>query len=172
MTRYVLARAEPPGSVLGTTSHEGLSVDDRHMLRRVPALLLTAMLGCAGTTPAPETPAPGDDGAETAPVAVSFSAEQVDRGRADFGILCGECHGPSEFRGTNFLFRWRRQSAWDFFRTVSTTMPENAPGSLSDEEYVDVISFILEMNGYSAGEGELPATEAALDRLLMDGGGR
>ena len=141
------------------------------MLHRVPALLLTAMLGCAGTTPAPEAPAPGAGGGETAAVAVSFSAEQVERGRLDFRVLCGDCHGASEFRGTNFLFRWRRQSAWDFFRTVSTTMPENAPGSLSDEEYVDVISYILEMNGHSAGAAELPATEAALDQLLMDGGG-
>ena len=141
------------------------------MLRLVPALLLTVMLGCAGTTPAPEAPARGGAGGETAAVVVSFSAEQAERGRLDFRVLCGECHGTSEFRGTNFLFRWRRQSAWDFYRTVSTTMPENAPGSLSDEEYVDIISYILEMNGHSAGGAELPATEAALDQLLMDGSG-
>ena len=117
------------------------------MIRWVPALLSTVMLGCAGATPVPVATTPGNVGGEPAAVAISFSAEQAERGQVDFGILCGECHGTSEFRGTNFQFRWRRQSAWDFFRTVSTTMPESAPGSLSDEEYVDVISYILELNG-------------------------
>lgn len=85
-------------------------------------------------------------------------------------MLCGECHGTREFRGTNFQFRWRRQTAWDFYRLLVRTMPENAPGALSDQEYVDVIAYILELNGYEPGMAELEATEESLDQVPMDEG--
>lgn len=49
-------------------------------------------------------------------------------------------------------------------------MPENAPGALSDQEYVDVIAYILELNGYEPGMAELEATEESLDQVPMDEG--
>jgi len=87
-----------------------------------------------------------------------------------FSSTCAECHGASEFRGTDFLFRWRRQSAWDLFRNVSANMPENAPGSLEDEEYADVIAWILELNGHMPGHTELTAESSVLDGIPIDPG--
>jgi len=95
---------------------------------------------------------------------------QVERGRDLFVSICAECHSSSEFRGRDFRFRWRRRSAWKFYQNLTLTMPDDAPGSLADQEYVDVISYILEMNGYPAGTAELSATRAAMDQLMMDGG--
>ena len=133
--------------------------------------LLIATVGCGGysaepaTTPTPEGPAP-----PTAPATAvaSFTTAQVDAGRERFAAVCGECHTTGEFRGTDFQFTWRRRTAWDFFRTVKSTMPENAPGSLSDAEYVAVVAYVLQLNGFEAGDGELTATEAALDQFLLD----
>ena len=102
-------------------------------------------------------------------LAASFTVRQVDRGEYDFSDVCADCHSTSEFRGQNFLYKWRRRTAWDFYRLITTTMPENAPGSLSDEQYVDVIAYVLQMNGFEAGTNELPATKAALDQFVMDG---
>jgi len=98
----------------------------------------------------------------------SFTSEQVQRGRREFGQICGECHSTSEFRGRTFLYEWRRRTAWDLFRELTETMPDDSPGSLTDQQYVDVIAYVLELNGYATGESELPATEAALDQFVMD----
>ena len=138
-----------------------------------PFHLIAALVfaGCAGGGPTVDVdPAP----AEADPVATdvaSFTTEQVERGRSEFGAACGECHSTSDFRGTDFQFKWRRRTAWAFFRTLTDTMPEDAPGSLSDQQYVEVIAYILEMNGFAPGDAELTATEAALDQFVMDGAG-
>lgn len=148
--------------------------------RAAPVAVLTLWLGsgCAVGAPPPEGPSPeADPAAETAETAAAaplpvpgFSAAQARRGEEAFGTTCAECHATGEFRGRDFEFRWRRRTAWDFYRTVSRTMPEDAPGSLSDRQYVDVVAYILELNGHAPGEGELPADRETLDRILMDAG--
>jgi len=50
-------------------------------------------------------------------------------------------------------------------------MPEDSPGSLQDQEYVDIIAYILELNGHDAGDGELAATEASLSQIPVDPSG-
>ncbi len=129
--------------------------------------------GCSSAAPPQTEPIlPEPDVPEAAIEAIaeaSFTAEQVDRGQYEFRVVCGECHTTSEFRGRNFQFEWRRRTAWSFYRTITQTMPENAPGSLMDEQYVDVIAYILDMNGFEAGDDELPATKAALDQFVLDG---
>ena len=47
-------------------------------------------------------------------------------------------------------------------------MPEDAPGSLEDTEYVDIISYILRQNGHRPGDGELSPTEESLGQLPVD----
>jgi mono/diheme cytochrome c family protein len=144
--------------------------------RLAAALLLT--VGCGGYSAEPAaSPAPAE-AVEAAPAAAtngaSFSPAQVDAGREQFGAVCGECHTTGEFRGDDFQFTWRRRTAWDFFRTVKSTMPENAPGSLSDAAYVSVVAYVLQLNGFEPGDAELSATEAALDEFVLDSppGGR
>jgi hypothetical protein len=41
------------------------------------------------------------------------------------------------------------------FTTIKTTMPRNAPGSLSDPEYVDLVAHLLKINNYADGMNEL-----------------
>ncbi len=48
-------------------------------------------------------------------------------------------------------------------------MPEDAPGSLTDEQYLAIIAFILRMNGHEAGDGELAASRESLGAFAMDG---
>ncbi len=47
-------------------------------------------------------------------------------------------------------------------------MPKNYPGSLSEQEYVDVMSYLLSMNGMPAGAAELPSDSLALTRIKID----
>lgn len=143
---------------------------------RLAAFLMVAA-GCGGYSAEPGNgPSPTDASAPAAAPATgaSFTTAQVDAGRQQFGAVCGECHTTGEFRGTDFQFTWRRRTAWDFFRTVRSTMPENAPGSLSDDEYLAVVAYVLQLNGFEPGNSDLTATEAALDQFVLDSppGGR
>ena len=46
-------------------------------------------------------------------------------------------------------------------------MPEDGPGRLTDEEYVDVVAYLLDANSYPAGDQELPAEKVALDAIMI-----
>ena len=97
----------------------------------------------------------------------TFSEEQADRGRDIFRAACTECHYSSEFSDSQFKFKWSRRSAGNLYQLIQTSMPETAPGSLSPEETVDIVSYILRMNGFEPGAGELAADRAVLDAIAL-----
>ena len=100
----------------------------------------------------------------------AYSVEQAARGRAAFGETCRECHASSEFRGRAFEFTWRRRTAWAFYREVRRTMPEDFPGGLAPQTYVDIIAYVLEINDYAPGGPELLPNEESLRRVPLGPG--
>jgi hypothetical protein len=46
-------------------------------------------------------------------------------------------------------------------------MPYDAPGSLTKQQYADVVAYVLKMNGYAAGEAELTPSAAALKKINL-----
>jgi hypothetical protein len=38
----------------------------------------------------------------------------------------------------------------DYYGLISNTMPQDSPGSLSEETYLDVISYFMSLNGIAA----------------------
>ena len=97
----------------------------------------------------------------------TFSDEQADRGRDIFRAACTECHYSSEFSDSQFKFKWSRRSAGNLYQLIQTSMPETAPGSLSDDETVDIVSYILRMNGFEPGSGDLSSDRAVLDGISL-----
>ena len=47
-------------------------------------------------------------------------------------------------------------------------MPEDNPGSLTDEEYVDVIAYMLSVGGMPAGEADLRPDLGRLARVVIE----
>jgi hypothetical protein len=47
-------------------------------------------------------------------------------------------------------------------------MPKNEPGSLSPEEYADVLAYLLKLNLMPAGPAELPPDSSALRTIRID----
>lgn len=97
-----------------------------------------------------------------------YSAEQADRGEARFKTSCSSCHTPNSFGGGALAERWNGQSLGQVFDFISNVMPENDPGSLKAEEYINVIAFLLKVNGYPAGDSDLPTDGAALKNIAID----
>lgn len=99
-----------------------------------------------------------------------FSAAQVERGRVAYDASCVECHATSEFQGTEFEWTWRRQTAWQLYRQIATTMPESKPGGLNEDVYVDIVAFLLRLNEYQVGSEELEPTREALEVIPLGAG--
>ncbi len=121
------------------------------------------------TGPATESPATTTDttsastGQATAPAPTStpaagiFTEGQADRGGTAFDEVCADCHTTSEFRGRTFQSNWGRRTVYSFFRTIRSTMPDDNPGGLEEQTYLDVVSYILRLNGHAAGASEMTA---------------
>ena len=122
-------------------------------------LFLLGVTGCASASP--EAP----DAAPPAPTVAFYTAEQATRGQRVFTAVCSTCHGRNEFTGPVFGFTWMADSVGDLFEHISTEMPQDDPGSLSTDEYVAVVAYLLRLNGRAAGERELPADPGQLATL-------
>lgn len=137
------------------------------------AVFLAACASSGGaesaSRPSPATEA--EPAAEEAPAvsstSASFTAEQADRGRNLFRAQCTECHYSSEFSDSQFQFKWSRRTAGNLYQLIQTSMPETAPGSLSPEETVELVSYILRMNGFEPGSTELSADRTVLDAIEL-----
>lgn len=94
-----------------------------------------------------------------------YSDDQSDRGKELFNAVCSECHLPAEFKG--IIEDWAGSSAFDAYDQIRTTMPEDGPGSLRNQEYADVLAYILDLNGVPAGPVELTPEGEALRSIRV-----
>lgn len=111
----------------------------------------------ATVEPPAESAQPPAEAESAAPVGGIFTDAQAQRGRTTFDEVCSECHTTSEFRGRTFQRSWGRRTVYSFFRTVRSTMPDDNPGGLEEQVYLDVVSYILSINGHDGGAAELSA---------------
>ena len=57
--------------------------------------------------------------------------------------------------GVAFAFKWKDDKLRDYFDGLRATMPQDAPDSLSDAAYVDLVAYLLAENGFPPGDSEL-----------------
>ena len=71
--------------------------------------------------------------------------------------------------GATFQVRWadEKHTVDDLFYIVRTLMPYGQPATLSKQEYIDIVAYILMMNGYPAGDRALPADPAVLNEIII-----
>ncbi len=102
-----------------------------------------------------------------------FTLMQSERGQRDYQSFCQGCHGV-DLRGANaralsgedFLRNWRGLTLDDLFDRFQT-MPPSANIRVSKDTYLDILSFVLNTNGFPAGERNL--TAETLGSVLMQG---
>ena len=123
------------------------------------ALAVAAALaaGTAGAAAAAQPPARG-----------VYTAEQAEAGRATYARECAVCHqanlqGSFEappLAGASFLRFWGGLTPRDLFDRIRVSMPPERPGALGEADYVDIVAYLLQANGASAGETPLDAAAA------------
>lgn len=95
-----------------------------------------------------------------------YSTSQAGRGQALFQSICTTCHDTGRFTGDEFVTSFSGKPLSELFKAVQT-MPEDNPGSLTAQQYGDVIAFFLSLNEYPSGADELKGDEAALGAIQM-----
>jgi ankyrin repeat protein len=126
--------------------------------------------GGGAASPAPAVAAPARtnwDGIVT--------AAQVKRGQEVYARACSVCHLDSlkgdavspPLLGRAFMDRYVGSSAHDMVTAIRTSMPQNAPDSLGDQRYVDLVGYLLSVNGSPTGGAELPLDVNALMRIAI-----
>jgi mono/diheme cytochrome c family protein len=107
------------------------------------------------TTAAPMKPsAPSVAGAPP-----QYTAAQAAAGKTAFDADCAVCHGNTLRNGTMgpplageaFHAVWAGQPVRALYDSARMMPPAN-PGSLPDDAYANIVAYMLQMNGYAAGE--------------------
>ena len=107
-----------------------------------------------------------------------YTEAQASRGQQTYQRACSYCHlkdlsgfggdtTAPPLTGARFFVRWDQLTVAEIFTTVQETMPDNAPSSLSPQEYVDIISYLFKANDMPAGTTELSPDREKLDQILI-----
>ena len=104
-----------------------------------------------------------------------YTDAQAQRGSDVYRRACAVCHlaglegdavSPA-LVGPSFLGRFAGQTAHEMVQAVRASMPQNAPDTLGDRAYVDLIAFLLAANGGRTGASELPLDVAELEKVVI-----
>lgn len=106
-----------------------------------------------------------------------YTEAQAARGKTVYLEQCVECH-KEDLRGDGqmtpslvgiaFTFRWKDKKLDDYFVGMRNTMPQSAPGSLSEEAYADLVAYLLSEMGYPAGKDELSTDPRVLREIAIE----
>ena len=100
----------------------------------------------------------------------AYTEAQARRGEPLYEQSCAECHGSDlngvemapGLLGSAFLWNWNGLTLGDLFERVRISMPQGAPNSVSRSDKVDILAYMLEVNGFPAGKTELSGRASAL----------
>jgi mono/diheme cytochrome c family protein len=95
-----------------------------------------------------------------------YTEEQAEAGEALYETHCLTCHDKRYFRPV--LKRWEGQPISMLYLIMSTSMPESNPASLPQDEYIDILAYILSLSRYPAGATPLDHADGALDNILVE----
>ena len=106
----------------------------------------------------------------------TFTAQQAARGKASYDGVCARCHGAQlmggtdsgpTLKGSGFLGHWNGDTLASVYTKIRDTMPQTGPGTISEEVKIEILAYILQQNGFPAGNAELKVDLPALDDIRL-----
>ncbi|HLG56395.1 MAG TPA: cytochrome c [Vicinamibacterales bacterium] len=127
------------------------------VIRRAVAFILVSALACAislvGHARQARTVTDG-----------VYSDGQATRGQQIYQAQCVMCHGNAlegavgpPLAGDGFLTVWATRPLADLVGKIETTMPPQQPGSVSRQQAIDLVAYVLRAGKFRAGQTELSA---------------
>jgi mono/diheme cytochrome c family protein len=104
-----------------------------------------------------------------------YTTAQAERGKTAFETSCINCHnrdlagsvrGPA-LRGDKFMLDWQDGSVNNLFTKIRFSMPATYPDSVSDEVKIDIVSYLLQVNGFPTGSEELKTDADRLEAIQI-----
>ncbi len=116
--------------------------------------------------------------AEDASTSPSFDRNQVAHGKRLYGNACAKCHGANmqgvtapALSGPAFApASGSHLTIGGIYTYLSTNMPADRPGKLKDEEYADIMAYLLSSNGYAPGTAKMTADSARGSTTKLNAG--
>jgi mono/diheme cytochrome c family protein len=99
--------------------------------------------------------------------AASYLPSQAARGERVYQSTCGACHQPGQLVGQGFVESWNDRRVYDFYALVRGTMPLDNPGGLTEQEYLDVVAYLLQANRAPSGNDSLRADTLTLRKTRI-----
>ena len=105
-----------------------------------------------------------------------FNEEQLKRGTQTFIDNCSVCHGqdlsggeiaPALF-GPNFMANWNGLTVGDLFERIRISMPPDNPDKMTRQQDIDIVSAILNANGFPMGKAELESKTEVLKLIKIE----
>jgi len=102
-----------------------------------------------------------------------YTDAQAARGEKVSAEQCARCHGQTltgaeaapALVGDAFNANWEGVPLGDLFERIRISMPQDAPGSLSRQQNVDLIAYLLKLGKIPAGDAELVTDVTALGQI-------
>ena len=70
--------------------------------------------------------------------------------------------------GGVFLRGWKGQTVANLYQFARSEMPQGSPGSLTDQQYADIIAYMFNLSRLPAGENELPPDAQQLNMIIIE----
>ena len=134
----------------------------------LPAALLVGTQACAPGAAPVEEPQPQSAASSRSAATGVYTEAQASRGETLFQDNCGPCHLVTQFSGATFDRLSSGRTAGYVVELIRSTMPQDSPGRLSQEEYTDILAYMLQLNTFPAGEGELASDLESLRDVLLE----
>ena len=105
-----------------------------------------------------------------------YTAAQAERGKTTFLVTCQRCHnadlsgdrGPA-LKGERFMTTWGGGGVNRLFEKIRDTMPPFATSTLDDATKLDIVTFILQTNGFPAGQRDLASADLESVDIVAQG---
>ena len=106
-----------------------------------------------------------------------YTNAQAQRGENLYTKNCALCHGAqleggssTPLVGSRFLAKWGQgnHNVNELYYITRTQMPYGAGGTLTRQQYIDIVAYILKANGFKSGSRELPADPAFLKQIKIE----
>jgi quinoprotein glucose dehydrogenase len=104
-----------------------------------------------------------------------YNDAQAKRGETMYVDACSNCHGRTlegqdmtpALTGGGFMANWDGLSVGDLTDRIRSSMPFDRPGTLSRQDNVDIVAYILRFNKFPAGKDELPPQINTLKQIVF-----
>jgi mono/diheme cytochrome c family protein len=94
--------------------------------------------------------------------AATYWAAPAEHGEQVFAKTCAMCHQRTQFIGQTFVDNWNDRRVSDLYTLIRSTMPQNDPGGLKDEDYIGVVEYLLKANNAAQAPDSARPDTAAL----------